>query len=472
MPTSERCSTSSSPKPSWMPADGRIETRFRGVFRRVCLQDQARGRYPFLRLASTLEKRRGALLERARTQSAHRARFWKCCAIIEELQEFLLGEIGEREGAGPGPAPVRSGEALRPHGGGGASAAAGVAAAGPGDRRLSSRRGSSASCAPGASVAALLAVLEETWTALAGGEGRLPSVGLATSFVEAARGWQAARFSCFRRAPAEAMCEHWATARGTSDIVEIDGAPVLFDAIEFDDAIATVDVLYDLAFLLMDLGARGLREHANAVLNAYLEASGDTANLIGLAALPLFLSTRAMVRAKVELLRASLDPMSPEEARRRATSYVLLARDYLERQRPQLIAIGGLSGSGKSSVAQALAPHLGVFPGCGACAERCRTQATVRRRRGQAAALACLCRGRLGHRLHHVPQRALMALEGGHSGHRRRSPRQEGGARRNCRDCGAGRCRVRRHLARRPCETMWKRIADRTGDVSMRRRPC
>ena len=83
---------------------------------------------------------------------------------------------------------------------------------------------------------------------------------------------------------------------------------MLFDAIEFDDAIATVDVLYDLAFLLMDLGARGLREHANAVLNAYLEASGDTANLVGLAALPLFLSTRAMVRAKVELLRASLDP--------------------------------------------------------------------------------------------------------------------------------------------------------------------
>ena len=71
--------------------------------------------------------------------------------------------------------------------------------------------------------------------------------------------------------------------------------------------IATVDVLYDLAFLLMDLGARGLRAHANAVLNAYLEASGDTGNLIGLAALPLFLSTRAMIRAKVELLRASLE---------------------------------------------------------------------------------------------------------------------------------------------------------------------
>jgi uncharacterized protein len=62
-------------------------------------------------------------------------------------------------------------------------------------------------------------------------------------------------------------------------------------------------------------------------------------------------------------LRASLNPGLQAEAHRRATSYVLLARDYLETHRPHLIAIGGLSGSGKSSVAQALAPHLGAFPG-------------------------------------------------------------------------------------------------------------
>ena len=66
------------------------------------------------------------------------------------------------------------------------------------------------------------------------------------------------------------------------NIVEIEGEPVLFDALEFDDRLATIDVLYDLAFLLMDLGARGLIDHANAVLNSYLEISGDTANLIGL----------------------------------------------------------------------------------------------------------------------------------------------------------------------------------------------
>jgi aminoglycoside phosphotransferase family enzyme/predicted kinase len=148
------------------------------------------------------------------------------------------------------------------------------------------------------------------------------------------------------------------------NIVDIDGVAVLFDAIEFDDKIATIDTLYDLAFLLMDLGARRLPEHANAVLNAYLDACGETGDLIGLAALPLFLSMRAMVRAKVELLRGELaQGAAQSEAFARVASYVDLAQGYLEASRPQLIAIGGLSGSGKSTVARALAPKLGVFPG-------------------------------------------------------------------------------------------------------------
>jgi uncharacterized protein len=148
------------------------------------------------------------------------------------------------------------------------------------------------------------------------------------------------------------------------NIVEIEGEPVLFDALEFDDRLATIDVLYDLAFLLMDLGARGLVDHANAVLNAYLEASGDTANLIGLKTLPLFLSMRAMIRAKVELLRSEQGPkQNRDEARARAHGYCLLARDYLEIRVPRLISIGGLSGSGKSTVARMLAPRIGSFPG-------------------------------------------------------------------------------------------------------------
>ena len=250
------------------------------------------------------------------------------------------------------------------------------------------------------------------------------------------------------------------------NIVEIDGAPVLFDAIEFDDALATVDILYDLAFLLMDLGARDLRSHANAVLNAYLEASGDTGNLIGLAALPLFLSTRAMIRAKVELLRASLNPESRDEARRRATSYVLLARDYLERQRPQLIAIGGLSGSGKSSVAQALAPHLGVFPG----AVHVRSDVERKRLFGVGAEdrlprpayaaevsdiVYTMCR-----------KRALMTLEGGHSVivdavHAKKEERDE-----IAEIAARGGAAFTGIWLDAPVDTMRKRIASRIGDVS------
>jgi aminoglycoside phosphotransferase family enzyme/predicted kinase len=148
------------------------------------------------------------------------------------------------------------------------------------------------------------------------------------------------------------------------NIVAIEAAPVLFDAIEFDDRLATIDVLHDLAFLLMDLGKRGLKAHANAVLNAYLGADANSGNLLGLAALRLFLSMRAAVRAKVELLRASLaEPGRADAVREEARAYFTLAQDFLVPVPPRLIAIGGLSGSGKSALSRAIAPHIGAFPG-------------------------------------------------------------------------------------------------------------
>ena len=148
------------------------------------------------------------------------------------------------------------------------------------------------------------------------------------------------------------------------NIVEIDDAPVLFDAIEFDDRLATIDVLYDLAFLLMDLGKRGLARHASAVLNAYLDAEASTGNLIGLGALPLFLSMRAAIRAKVEMLRAGMAPRTQADAaREEARAYFALAQNFMAPAAPRLIAVGGLSGSGKSAVARAIAPFVGAFPG-------------------------------------------------------------------------------------------------------------
>ncbi len=59
------------------------------------------------------------------------------------------------------------------------------------------------------------------------------------------------------------------------NIVLLDGRPTLFDAVEFNDEIACTDVLYDLAFLLMDLWRRRLPRHANAVLNRYLAETAD-----------------------------------------------------------------------------------------------------------------------------------------------------------------------------------------------------
>jgi uncharacterized protein len=150
------------------------------------------------------------------------------------------------------------------------------------------------------------------------------------------------------------------------NIVEIEGKPVLFDAIEFDDSLATIDVLYDLAFLLMDLGKRGLSAHANEVLNDYLDAEGSTGNLLGLAALPLFLSMRAMIRAKVELLRAGKADTgeAKAQAREEARAFFECARSLIAPADPaQLIAIGGLSGSGKSAVARRIARRIGAFPG-------------------------------------------------------------------------------------------------------------
>ena len=135
-----------------------------------------------------------------------------------------------------------------------------------------------------------------------------------------------------------------------------DGEPTLFDCIEFSDEIASIDVLYDLAFLLMDLEHRGLRALGNAVFNRYLDRAPDEA---GLAALPLMLSIRAGVRAKVSVAGSSPDAAQAEEA----GAYLALARDLLRAQPPRLIAVGGLSGSGKSSVAAGLAPGFAPAPG-------------------------------------------------------------------------------------------------------------
>ena len=147
-----------------------------------------------------------------------------------------------------------------------------------------------------------------------------------------------------------------------ANVCLVDGAPVIFDGIEFNDRVSRIDVLYDLAFLLMDLVHRDLPAQANAVLNRYL---GHTEDHAGLAALPLFLSQRAAVRAKVRAAAADLAAADDERAghERAARAYFDAALGFLQPAAPLLVAVGGFSGSGKSSLARALAPVLGPAPG-------------------------------------------------------------------------------------------------------------
>jgi aminoglycoside phosphotransferase family enzyme/predicted kinase len=148
------------------------------------------------------------------------------------------------------------------------------------------------------------------------------------------------------------------------NIVLIEGAPVLFDAIEFSPLIGAGDVLYDLAFLLMDLIERGLPQPANALFNRYLAETRRPEDSDALAALPFYLSMRAAIRAKVTAERRErAEPAARAAIGESARRYFALARRAIAPPAPVLVATGGRSGTGKSALARALAPHLAPLPG-------------------------------------------------------------------------------------------------------------
>lgn len=148
------------------------------------------------------------------------------------------------------------------------------------------------------------------------------------------------------------------------NIVRLGDQVRLFDAVEFDERIATGDVMYDLAFLLMDLDEHGRRRAANRVLNRYLAKVNDEDDLEALAALPLFMSVRAGLRAKISAMSAQhMHNGEKEMAQAEAQRFMEFAGDVLEPHDVSLTVVGGLSGVGKSAVAQALAPSIGRSPG-------------------------------------------------------------------------------------------------------------
>lgn len=141
------------------------------------------------------------------------------------------------------------------------------------------------------------------------------------------------------------------------------GKPVLFDCIEFNDRLSQIDVLYDLAFLLMDLWVRGHEAAANRVLNVWLEQASrleDDAGAVhaGLKLLPLYMSMRAGVRCHVNA-NSGGEGHGLDQAR----IYLKAAKAFLDSQPAQLMAIGGLSGSGKSTRARQAALAIGRAPG-------------------------------------------------------------------------------------------------------------
>lgn len=136
------------------------------------------------------------------------------------------------------------------------------------------------------------------------------------------------------------------------NIAVVDGEPLLFDCLEFDAEMATTDVLYDLGFLLMDLWARGMRHEANTVLNSYLDLAPEDED--GYRLMPLILGVRATVRAHVSAAEAAVV---------RAREYLELALGFTRPEPARLIAVGGASGTGKTTVSRAVAAEILPPPG-------------------------------------------------------------------------------------------------------------
>lgn len=146
------------------------------------------------------------------------------------------------------------------------------------------------------------------------------------------------------------------------NIVLIDGKPVPFDAIEFSERIANIDVLYDLSFALMDLCERKLQPLANRLLNEWIWRIAELPSAPhheALALLPMFLSRRASIRAFVDAQAAAVGNGDTSRAR----DYQKVALSFLQPAPPRLMAIGGLSGSGKTTRALQVAPEIGRVPG-------------------------------------------------------------------------------------------------------------
>jgi predicted kinase len=134
----------------------------------------------------------------------------------------------------------------------------------------------------------------------------------------------------------------------------------VFDCIEFNDRFRWIDVQSEIAFAVMDLADRGRADYSRRFLNAYLERTGD---YDGLSVLPFYLIYRAAVRAKVACLRLAQADVADRERQELGCElgeYLQLADRYAKSRQPSIVITHGFSGSGKSTVAQAILEALGA----------------------------------------------------------------------------------------------------------------
>ncbi len=145
------------------------------------------------------------------------------------------------------------------------------------------------------------------------------------------------------------------------NMVLIEDKVTIFDGIDFNEHLRWIDVISEIAFTTMDLNDRGYPEYANRLINLYLQLTGDYQ---GLAILKYYLVYRAMVRAKVSLLRLAqknLSATKKKTTQQDFNSYLGLASEYISTKKIALIITHGFSGSGKSTHTEPLLEALGAI---------------------------------------------------------------------------------------------------------------
>jgi uncharacterized protein len=146
-----------------------------------------------------------------------------------------------------------------------------------------------------------------------------------------------------------------------ANMVLLEGRVTIFDCIEFNENLRWIDVMSEIAFLTMDLDDRERPDLSHRVLTAYLELTGD---YTGLRLLRFYQVYRALVRAKVACIRLGQPGLSEPDRRRtleRYRTYESLAERYTAAPAPWLVITHGLSGSGKTTIAQSLLEATGAI---------------------------------------------------------------------------------------------------------------